>query len=189
MIKRDLDIWMEKDGEKFLREIGLREGQTVLDFGCGEGHYSVPASNLVGTKGKVYALDKNSSVLNKLRRIIEKNNIENVKLINEERDITVKDNSVDAVLCYDVLHYLKFQDRMTVYNDIWRVLKKTALFSVYPKHNKEDSPSGELADVNLEGIIGEAENSGFILNQKIFKKLLHDNFFNEGFILNFRKGG
>jgi len=188
-MKSDLAKWIEEDGKKFLRKIGIREGQMILDFGCGKGHYTIPASNLVGVKGKVYALDKNRSVLNKLRRMIEKTDIKNIKLINGERNITVKNNSVNAVLCYDVLHYLKFQDRMTVYNDTWRVLKEEALFSVYPKHNKEDSPSGELADVNLEGIIGEVENSGFILNQKIFKKLLHDNFFNEGFLLNFRKGG
>ena len=51
----DIKKWLEKDGEQFLRKIGLKEGQTVLDFGCGEGHYAIPAAKIVSNKGKVYA--------------------------------------------------------------------------------------------------------------------------------------
>jgi len=189
MIGSELDVWIEKDGEKFLKEIGLKEGQTVLDFGCGRGHYSIPASNLVGAKGRVYALDKNRSVLNKLKRTVEKSNIKNLKLINGERDITVGDNSVDVVLCYDVLHYSNLQERMAIYSDIWRVLKERALFSVYPKHCKGNLPSGELADVSIGAVTEEIEDAGFIFSQKIRSRLLHDSSFDEGFILNFRKGG
>jgi hypothetical protein len=30
--------WLETDGSVFLRTICMREGEVVLDFGCGEGH-------------------------------------------------------------------------------------------------------------------------------------------------------
>ena len=35
----DLDIkkWIEKDGVEFLKNIGIDEGNVVLDFGCGSG--------------------------------------------------------------------------------------------------------------------------------------------------------
>ena len=37
----DIENWLEKEGEKFLKEIGIKEGYTILDFGCGEGNYSL----------------------------------------------------------------------------------------------------------------------------------------------------
>jgi hypothetical protein len=47
----------------------------------------------------------------------------------------------------------------------------------------------ELADVTLTSIIDSREDSGFILQDRILKRLIHDDYFNEGFVLNFRKGG
>ena len=36
--------WMAKDGIEFFKEIGIKSGQIILDFGCGRGHYSIPAA-------------------------------------------------------------------------------------------------------------------------------------------------
>ena len=41
-----------------LRRIGIKKGQTVLDFGCGYGAYTIPVAEIVGEQGRVYALDK-----------------------------------------------------------------------------------------------------------------------------------
>ena len=49
---------------QLLKDVGIKAGQVVLDFGCGSGTYTVPAARTVGDKGKVYALDKDSKVLN-----------------------------------------------------------------------------------------------------------------------------
>jgi len=179
--------WIEKDGVKFLQEIGIKKGQTVLDFGSGEGHYTLPASKVVGANAKVYALDKDKDAFDKLKRTAEKSNIKNIELIKEDAKIPLEDNSLDAVLCYDVIHYENKKKRNVVYNEIHRVLKKGGLFSVYPKHHKEDYPLMELADIDLEGVVEEIEKAGFILEHKLLKTLLHDEYYNEGYILNFRK--
>jgi len=179
--------WVGQDGEKFLEGVGLKKGQTVLDFGSGEGHYTIPASKVVGANVKVYALDKDKGVLDKLKKTAEKNSIKNIKLIKEESKIPLEDNSLDAVLCYDVIHYQNKMKRIAVYNEIHRVLRKGGLFSVYPKHHKEDYPLMELANINLESIVEEIEKAGFILEKKLLKTLLHDEDYSEGYILNFRK--
>ena len=44
--------------EEEIRKLGLKEGQKILDYGCGIGSYTFPAAKLVGEKGRVYALDK-----------------------------------------------------------------------------------------------------------------------------------
>ena len=51
-MKDDVKKWIKEDGQKFLREIGIKKGQTVLDFGCGQDHYTIPVSKAVGKNGK-----------------------------------------------------------------------------------------------------------------------------------------
>jgi len=77
-MKSDLAKWIEEDGEKFLQGVGIKKGQSVLDFGSGEGHYTIPASKVVGANAKVYAMDKDKNVLNKLKRKLEEKGIINV---------------------------------------------------------------------------------------------------------------
>ena len=43
--------------ERTLREMGIQKEQTVLDYGCGIGSFSIPAAKMVGDDGVVYALD------------------------------------------------------------------------------------------------------------------------------------
>lgn len=42
---------------KTLERIGIQAGANVLDFGAGSGSYSIPAAQLVGPTGEVYAAD------------------------------------------------------------------------------------------------------------------------------------
>lgn len=186
-MRENVKKWIEKDGQKFLTEIGIKKEQTVLDFGCGEGHYTIPASKLVGNNGKIYALDKDRNALDKLKKTAEKSSIKNIELIKGETKIPLENNSLDVVLCYDVIHYQNKKKRIAVYSEIHRVLKKEGLFFVYPKHHKEDYPLMELADVDLESVVQEIEKVGFILKNKLLKTLLHNEYYNEGYILNFRK--
>jgi ubiquinone/menaquinone biosynthesis C-methylase UbiE len=184
-MKTDVEKWIEKDGEDFLKAVGIKEGQVVLDFGCGEGHYAVPAAKLVGEKGIVYAVDKDKQALDRLTQIIKKNNIKNVEVIKKESIIPLENNSLDFILCYDVVHYLK--NRQTIYHEFYRVLRPEGIFSLYPKHHKNDYPLMELAQIKLEDVIEEVEDAGFSLHDKFFKSLIHDDNYNDGYILNFGK--
>jgi len=181
----DVGIWLETDGVEFFKSIGMKEGQRVLDFGCGEGHYSVPAAKLIGEKGKLYAIDKDRQVLDRLADIKEKNKLGNIEVMQTESNISLKKNSIDFILCYDVIHYIK--QRSTLYHEFHNVLKQNGVFSLYPKHNKDDYPLMELAHLKLESIIGEVEEEGFSLQDKLFKRLIHDDNYNDGYILNFGK--
>ena len=45
--------WLDNHASEVLAEIGVKKSQTVLDFGCGSGTYTIPAAKIVGTDGKV----------------------------------------------------------------------------------------------------------------------------------------
>jgi len=182
-MNRDVKTWIEDNGIKFLEEIGIKRGYTVLDFGCGEGHYTIPLAKVVGERGKVYAVDKDKNILNTLKYFTEKKDLKNVEIVNSETKISLESNSVDVVICYDVLHYEK--DRSKIYKEVKRVLKNSGIFSVYPKHNKDDFPLMELSSLSLSQIIKEIEKFGFNLFKKILIPCLHDTYYNDCIILNF----
>jgi ubiquinone/menaquinone biosynthesis C-methylase UbiE len=177
--------WIEKDGFDFLKRVGLKEGQAVLDFGCGEGHYAIPAAKVVGKKGRVYALDKDTIRLTGLKELARLMLIENMETLNQNSVISLKNGSLDVVLCYDAIHYQDKKGRSAIYNEIHRVLKKRGIFSVYPKHHKQDYPLDKLADMDLEDVIQEIEDSEFQLKEYSWHSLLHDAGYNQGAILNF----
>ncbi|MGB7294327.1 MAG: hypothetical protein WBC70_01945, partial [Candidatus Aminicenantales bacterium] len=66
-----------------------------------------------------------------------------------------------------------------------RVLKPNGILSLYPKHRKNDSPLMELAQLTLEDIVKEVEETGFSMLDKYLKRLIHDDYYNDGYILNF----
>jgi len=187
-MENNINKWIKQEGEEFLRKIGVKEGQNVLDFGSGEGNYTIPASKIVGTKAKVYAVDKDKNVLDNLKRKIEEHRITNVELINEKTKIPLNDNKVDVVLCYDIIHLVgkndssTVEDRMKLYEIIKRIAKKNALFSVYPTHLVTHTDVTSNQEIKKE-----IEKAGFKFEREIHAELIHDDIRVKGCVLNFRK--
>jgi len=161
---------------KTLESVGVKQGQILLDFGCGTGDYSIPAAQIVGDKGLVYALDMDEASLQDLRHYAQSQQVENIKTIKTsgELKIPVENNSVDFVLLYDVLHsyYFTVSERQILYNEIFRIAKPGAIISIFPKH------------INWEILMNELEHAKFHFKEKHFVTLLHyhgvdrDNVFN-----------
>ena len=49
--------------EKTLIRLGLKQGDIVADIGCGIGYFTIPAANIVGDSGKVFAMDISPEML------------------------------------------------------------------------------------------------------------------------------
>jgi len=110
-MENDVNVWLEKKGINFFMEVGLKEGMNVLDFGCGEGHYTIPAAKLVGENGKIFAVDKDKNAIEKVKQIVGKYNLKNIEFINTEAYLPTGNEIMDFVMCYDMLHYLKKKER------------------------------------------------------------------------------
>lgn len=189
MDKNNTETWVRQRGLSFLTSIGIQPNQTVLDFGCGEGMYSIPAAKVVGDGGRVYAVDNDRTALDKLVENAKSEGLKNI-ISAEKREkskLELKDVSVDTVLLYDVLHYLDVDERKRLYGDIYRILKDNGLLSVYPKHNKQDWPMWHLSELELLDVIDEIELEKFYFEKKSLVKLIHDYDYDEGYILSFRK--
>ena len=189
-MRNDTERWLRKEGEVFFEEINIRKGLNVLDFGCGTGHYTIPAAKVVGKEGKAYALDKDRDILNQLMQTAESEGLKNIVPIvyqSESLKINLDDESIDVMLLYDVLHYMESEERRRVYECAYRILKKGAMLSVYPKHCKSDEPLWNFADMELEDVIKEIENAKFNFEGQFYKKLIHDDDYNMGYIFTFTR--
>lgn len=188
-MNKEIEKWETKNGVEFLKKIGIKSGQTVLDFGCRVGHYTIPAAKIVGSEGIVYAVDKEQQALNELEQKATHLNLKNIRTINSSGQIQIdlENDSADVVLFYDVLHYHEKKDREKLYAEVYRVLKQDGMLSVYPKHTLEDNPIMEFQNLSLGEIKQEIQSSNFVFGKKHCGFISHDDDFNQGCVLNFRK--
>ncbi len=120
---------------KVLKEVGIKPGFHVLDYGCGSGSYIIPTAELVCKSGKIYALDIKPLATQMVKNITAKNQLTNVETINSDCPTGLPDSSVDAVLLYDTFHHLSDPDR--VLEELARVLKPEGILSFSDHHIKE----------------------------------------------------
>jgi len=184
-----MESWERDGGVRFLKEIGLRHNQYVLDFGCRVGHYTIPAAKVVGNKGIVYAVDKESEALNELGRKVTALNLTNIRVTktSAQTKLSLESRVIDVVLLYDVLHYFGKNERTKLYHEAFRVLKQGGLLSVYPKHSAEDNPMMELQHIRSADVKREIVSSGFQFERRYCGIISHDDGLNKGCVLNFRK--
>ena len=130
-----------------LKEVGIKPGFNVLDFGCGPGSYIVPLAKLVGESGKVYALDIHPLAIQRVQDIASKKQLANVETILSDCQTGLPDNSLDVVLLYDIFHHLSDPD--VVLKELYRVLKPDGILSFSDHHMKENEIVAEVTNSGL----------------------------------------
>ncbi len=130
--------------ERVLRRVGVHEGMTVLDVGCGPGAFSIAAARLVGPQGRVMAVDVHPLALKRVRRAAEMLRLGQLRALHVDALRTVPDECVDAALLFDVVHELG--DPRPALEEIRRVLKQGGALFVADHHMKEDDLVRTITD-------------------------------------------
>jgi ubiquinone/menaquinone biosynthesis C-methylase UbiE len=130
-----------------LKEVGIKTGFHVLDYGCGPGSYIMPLAKLVGESGKIYALDVHSLAIRAVESIAARKRLANVQTILSDCQTGLQTSSVDVVLLYDILHDLI--DANGVLKELYRVLKPKGILSVSDHHIKQDEIISKVTSVGL----------------------------------------
>ncbi len=118
------DLWHKnKSGtvDEYAALLGkyIKEGSEVLDLGCGCGHAS---QGLARAGRKVTGVDNSKHMLYELDRSSKEMGTKIVSIYSEMDCTTLKDESVDAVICRKSLWYSYSPE--TVVSEIRRVLRK-----------------------------------------------------------------
>ena len=122
-----------------------------MDVGCGEGHFSLAASKVVGDHGQVIAVDIHEASINILRRHIAQQNIGNVLTfrVDATKRLPVNDNAVDVCLMVNVMHGFVLNGEIAdVLREIVRVTKRHGIL-VIVDFKKIESVAGPPASQRL----------------------------------------
>lgn len=129
--------------EHHLLETGIMKDLRVLDFGCGDGNYTIPIAKILGDHGIVFAVDKDQSKLSKLTTIANKAKVEKrIQLIKSEDELKIplKDETIDICLLYNVSCCIIGQDEYSnfvkITSDIYRILREGGKLNIGIKEGK-----------------------------------------------------
>jgi ubiquinone/menaquinone biosynthesis C-methylase UbiE len=111
--------------EAILTEIGVKPGITFLDIGSGEGFFTLPAAHMIGTEGKVYALDTDEKAIETLKKRALDEGLNNViTRVGTAEDTIICEGCADMICLGLVLHDFKDPDK--VLENAYKMLKPGA---------------------------------------------------------------
>jgi len=147
--------------KKILQEVEIKPGFHVLDYGCGPGSYIVPLAKLVGNTGKIYALDIHPLAIQRVQNIASKKGLTNLEAIYSDCKTGLPDNSVDAVLLYDIFHDLDAPNE--VLRELHRVLKPNGILSFSDHHMKGNEIVSKISNGGLFRLLRKGKRTyGFL---------------------------
>ena len=121
---------------KKIVKANIKQGEVVLDYGCGTGSYTIAAIEKLGPTGKVFAADIKPLALEKTKKRAEKMGYKNIETIQTDCDTGLDDESIDKVICFDVLHDIPNKDE--ILKEFHRILRKNSTLSIDDHHLSED---------------------------------------------------
>jgi ubiquinone/menaquinone biosynthesis C-methylase UbiE len=130
-----------------LEKFNIKNGDYVLDYGCGPGSYTIEAAKMVNSNGKVYAADIHPIAIKKVKKKAQKENLKNITTILIDHKIGLENNSVDIIICFDVLH--EVQNQQEVLKEFHRLLKPNGLLAFDDHHFEEKEIIDKLTSQNL----------------------------------------
>ncbi len=121
--------WRAKweNSNKIIQNMPIKKGDTVLDIGAGFGFYSYQFSDVIGSEGKVYAIDISDSYVEYMAEFNKKYGYKNVTpVLSKPTDIAIDDQADVAFMCslYHVIYSWSPEgDRQPFLFSIKRALK------------------------------------------------------------------
>ena len=136
----------KKRSEK-LEKAGVKEGQVIVDLGCGPGRFTTLAARIVGPKGKVCALDihpLHTAIVTAIKGI---GGHKNIDIMQADCCATgLPDKAVDLIFINDAFHEF---DKVGCLKEAARILKADGILTIYEGEMKEAKLLGIIEGVNL----------------------------------------
>ena len=117
---------MFSDPQQIVNQLGLVSGMSIADIGTGSGEYIAPLARAVGSEGKVYAVDVQKDLLERVKNRADEEGLTNVEVVwaNAEKQggVKIRDNAVSAVFLANV--FFQIEDREGMFQEIRRIFQR-----------------------------------------------------------------
>jgi ubiquinone/menaquinone biosynthesis C-methylase UbiE len=101
---------------------GLKPGMTIVDIGCGQGYFAIPAAKAAGENGRVLCIDIDEEAIGLLDRKASDMGLTNIKTFSGEAERTRACESCADIVFFGIcLH--DFDDPDKVLGNAMRMLK------------------------------------------------------------------
>ncbi|MDI6600788.1 MAG: methyltransferase domain-containing protein [Thermoanaerobacteraceae bacterium] len=109
-------------GGKNIELAELKEGESILDIGCGRGIDVLNAANVIGESGYAVGIDVTPAMVKAANENLKKSEVKNASFIlAEAENLPFEDDRFDVVISDCVINHSK--DKEKVYRELYRVLK------------------------------------------------------------------
>jgi ubiquinone/menaquinone biosynthesis C-methylase UbiE len=119
-----LESWLRKLVQPPRRIVGkyIKEGDTVIDMGCGPGFFTIPMAKMTGLSGKVIAVDLQEAMLARVRSKASKNgHSQCIEYHKCESDRIGLEAQADFILAYYMVH--ETPDQKHFFEEVRTMLK------------------------------------------------------------------
>lgn len=131
---------MFSDPENNIKQFGLAPGMLVADFGSGSGFYTMAEARAVAPSGKVFAVDIQKDLLQKVKSGARDSHLSNVDIIWGDLEklggTKLRENSLDAVTVCNLFFQISNKDSLCL--EVKRILR----------------PNGRVLVVDWDGSFG-----------------------------------
>jgi FkbM family methyltransferase len=164
----DFQVWLATHGrerslrETFLRLSGARAGETMLDVGCGTGTLALAAKRVVGSSGKVFAIDAAPEMVERARRKARQAGLQIDVREATAQSLPFADGQFDLVTSTLMMHHLPRAAREASAQEIARVLKPGGRVLVVDFASSSQAQGGLLHRLHRHGRTPPADVLGLL---------------------------
>ena len=98
-----------KHSDTIAAAVGVHEGMVVADVGAGSGFMAQIFAKLAGDTGKIYAVDINAKMMERLANAAKENGVENLStVVCSEKSVNLPPNSIDLMFICDTFHHFEY---------------------------------------------------------------------------------
>jgi len=142
--------------KRLLDEMEIKEGMTIVDYGCGPGSYIKDASEMAGDSGTVYAADINPLAVAAVDKITQKSGLKNVKTVKVDGyHCPVDDNQADLIYALDMFHAV--DDPKAFLTELHRVVKPDGVLIIDSGHQPAEEAKEKIVSSGLWKITEERD--------------------------------
>lgn len=145
--------------DKNFKTLGIKKGQTIIDYGCGPARYTRRISAAIGNNGQLIATDIHPLAIQSVNRKIKKYRLDNAKaILSKGYACPVSSNVADLVLALDMFHMI--QDTNALLKEFSRIVKPSGIVIIEDGHQHRETTKAKILKSGLFKI--ESETKGHV---------------------------